>query len=96
MMNSSKDITLEVHSGGMIAFEKTGIYPEFLQFNSKSLKRTWRLKLRKKNQQGVLKMNGLIVFKYFFNGSVCKMQCVDAGFVTGEWKIMQILITLSD
>ena len=41
-MNSSKDITLEVHSGGMIAFEKTGIYPEFLQFNSKSLKRTWR------------------------------------------------------
>ncbi len=53
-------------------------------------------KITKEKSAGRLKMNGLIVFKYFFNGSVCKMQCVDAGFVTGEWKIMQVSISLSD
>lgn len=41
--NTVLDIKLSIHSGGMIAFEKTGIIPQFLVFHSRKLRRTWRL-----------------------------------------------------
>ena len=53
------DITLTIQSGGMIAFEKTGIYPEFLLFHSAQLRRIWRFKQVNKIQNGVLKVDGV-------------------------------------
>jgi len=32
--NMIPDITLTMQSGGMIAFEKTGVYPQFIVFHS--------------------------------------------------------------
>lgn len=90
------DIRLLIQKGGFIAFEKTGIYPEFLVFNSAQLKRTWRFKRLKEIQDGVLKVNGQIAFHYFFDGFGCKMQSVNNGIVTSEWDIEEIMMELRD
>lgn len=94
--NTVPDIKLSIQSGGMIAFEKTGITPQFLVFHSRKLRRTWRLKLKKDTQNGVLKVNGLIAFHYFFDGLGCKIQSITDGIVSAEWEIEEILMELRD
>jgi hypothetical protein len=95
-MKNIKDITLTIQRGGMIAFEKTGVYPEFLVFNSKSLKRTWRVKLKDNKQHGVLKVNGQIAFHYFFDDLGCKMESVVDGVVSEEWDIEEFVMEIRD
>jgi hypothetical protein len=95
-MENRNDITLIIQQGGMLAFEETGVCPEFLVFHSKSLKRTWRLKLKEEKQQGVLKVNGQIAFHYFFDGLGCKMERVLDGVVIEEWEIEEVLMELRD
>jgi hypothetical protein len=94
--NRIKDINLTIQKGGFITFEKTGIYPEFLIFNSLQLHRTWRLKLKEEKQNGVLKVNGQIAFKYYFDGMGCKMLSLTNGVVIDEWKIGEILMEIRD
>ena len=91
-----RDITLTIQSGGMIAFEKTGIYPEFLVFHSAQLRRTWRFKQINEKQNGVLKVNGQVAFNYFFDEKGCKMQFVNDGVVGEEWEIEEISVDLRD
>ena len=90
------DIKLTIQSGGMIAFEETGIYPEFLVFHSAQLRRTWRFKQINETQNGVLKVNGQIAFHYFFDGLGCKMQSITDGVLSAEWEIEEILMELRD
>lgn len=94
--NSFPDITLTIQRGGSIAFENTGIYPEFLLFHSAKLKRSWRFKQTKNTQNGVLKVNGQIAFHYFFDGFGCKMQTVNNGIICSEWEIEKIIMELRD
>lgn len=90
------DITLTIQSGGMIEFEKKGIYPEFLLFHSAQLRRTWRFKQTNAIQNGVLKVNGQIAFHYFFDGRSCRMQSITDGVVTKNWEIEMIMIQMRD
>ncbi|WP_144892056.1 hypothetical protein [Flavobacterium tiangeerense] len=90
------EITLKLQSGGMIEFEKTGILPNYLVFNSRELLRTWRLKLKEDTQNGVLKVNGQVAFYYFFDGLGCKIQSLKDGTITEEWEIEEILMELRD
>lgn len=92
--NRVPDITLTIQSGGMNEFEKTGVYPEFLVFHSRELRRTWRFKQVKEIQNGMLKVNGQIAFHYFFDGLGCKMQSITDGIVSAEWEIEEILMEL--
>jgi hypothetical protein len=92
----SMDFTLSIQQGGFIAFEKTGIYPEFLVFHSAKLRRTWRFKQTNETQNGVLKVRGQIGFYYFFDGTGCKMQSVIDGVGTDEWWINKIIIEMRD
>jgi hypothetical protein len=89
-------MTLTIQSGGMIAFEKTGSYPQYLVFNAPKLRRTWRLKLKEDAQNGVLKVNGQVAFNYFFDEKGCKMQSVNDGVVGEEWEIDEIMIQMRD
>ncbi|HSD15016.1 MAG TPA: hypothetical protein VLB74_10245 [Flavobacterium sp.] len=95
-MKYKNDITLTVQRGRMLVFEKTGVYPEFLIFYSRGHRRTWRLKLKSEPQQGVLKINGITVFKYFFNGSGCTIQSVINDVVDEEWRINGIMMRMVD
>lgn len=94
--NTIPDITLTIQSGGSIAFEKTGILPEFLIFHSAQLRRTWCFKLKENKQNGVLKVNGQITWYYFFDGFSCKMQTVADQVITSEWDIEEILMEMRD
>ena len=90
------DFRLTIQKGGSRAFEKTGIYPDFLIFHSPQLRRTWRFKQTKEIQNGVLKVNGKIAFHYFFDGTDCKMQSVIDGLVTDEWQIEMFTMEMRD
>ena len=90
------DIKLTVQSGGCLEFEKTGIMPRFLVFNSQELRRTWRLILKDDKQNGVLKINRKIVLHYFFDDLGCRMQNVTDGAVGEKWEIEEILIEMRD
>lgn len=94
--NTVSDIKLSIHSGGMIAFEKTGITPQYLVFHSQKLRRTWRLKLKKDTQNGVLKVNGQIAFHYFFDGLCYKIQNITDGILSAEFKIEDKLMESRD
>ncbi|KGO87887.1 hypothetical protein [Flavobacterium suncheonense] len=89
-------IKLTLQSGGSIDFEKTGVLPEFLIFNSPDLRRTWRVKLKENKQQGMLKVHGQVAFYYIFDGLVCKMQSVNNGVVTSEWDIEEYVMEMRD
>jgi hypothetical protein len=91
-----RDITLSIQSGGMLEFEKTGIYPEYLLFHSLQLRRTWRFKQLKEVQNGVLKVNGQIAFNYFFDDKGCKIQTVTGSVVIDEWEIEMIMMPMRD
>jgi hypothetical protein len=43
-----------------------------------------------------LKVNGQIVFHYFFDESGCKMQTVKDGVVKEEWEVAIIKIEMRD
>ena len=89
-------MTLTIQSGGMIEFEKTGIYPEFLIFHSAKLRRIWRFKKSNEIQKGVLKINSQIAFHYYFDGLGCKMQSVTDGVITANWEIEMIKMEMRD
>lgn len=90
------EITLKLQSGGMIQFEKTGILPNYLVFTSRELRRTWRLKLKADTQNGVLKVNGQVAFRYFFDDLGCKIQSVTDGQVREEWELEEIITEMRD
>jgi len=94
--NMVQDIALTIQSGGMIGFEKTGVYPEFLVFYSRRLRRTWRFKQVKEMQNGVLKVNGQVAFNYFFDGLGCRMQSLTDGVVTEDWEIEMVRMEMRD
>lgn len=89
-------IKLTIISGGMFAFSETGILPRFLLFNSTTLRRSWRLKLKEDTQNGVLNVNGQVAFYYFFDGLGFKIQSLKDGTITEEWEIEEILMELRD
>jgi hypothetical protein len=91
-----RDISLSIQSGGMIEFEKTGVYPEYLLFHSPKLRRTWRFKQTSEVQNGVLKVNGQIAFHYFFDESGCKIQTVTDGVVIDDWRVAMIKMEMRD
>jgi len=91
-----RDIRLSIQSGGILEYEKTGIYPEYLLFHSPKLRRTWRFKQLKEIQNDALKVNGQITFSYFFDESGCKMQTVTDGVVIDEWEVAGIKMEMRD
>lgn len=69
----------------MREFERTGIYPEYLMFHSVSLSRSWRIRLREEEQQGVLRMNRKAVFEYFFDGNFGKIRKISTSGRPSPW-----------
>ena len=94
--NTIQDITLTIQSGGMIAFEKTGVYPVYLLFHSPQLRNTWRFRHINETQNGVMKVKGKVAFNYFFDGIGCKIQSVTNGVIIDAWEIDEILLEKRD
>lgn len=71
--------------GGMIEFEKTGVYPEKLIIRSLKHKHVWRLKVRKETQLGTLKIKKEPIYNYKFDGSAFFFQILKNGLVVSDW-----------
>ncbi len=83
--------------GGMPEFDRTGIYPNYIVFSSRSLRRSWRFKLKRKVQVGVLKIKGVIAFNYKVTPSTFKIQPVKNGIPASDWqKIKDVGMILYD
>ncbi|WP_298527880.1 hypothetical protein [uncultured Christiangramia sp.] len=87
----SLNITLQ--QGGMREFERTGIYPEYLLFNLSGTRQSWRVKVKKKPQRGVLRSKGVVVYEYEFDGYFCKFREVYKGGSFSKWKEPEFMIT---
>ncbi len=90
------DLTVTHQVGGIKEFQRTGAYPEHLFFSSPSLHRTWRLKLKEKIRNGNLKLKGIIIYNYRFNGRVCKIQEVTDGVANAKWVEIPVTIMMCD
>lgn len=47
------DFQVTIQEGGFIEFERKGVYPRYILFNSIKLIRTWRFKLQVESQSGL-------------------------------------------
>ena len=77
--------------GGMVEFEKTGIYPQYLLFNLPGTRQSWRVKIKEKPQNGILKSKGLSVYEYMFNGHLCKYRKTYKDGSFSEWNEPEIM-----
>ena len=54
--------------GGMMEFQKTGVYPEKLIIYSLKYEHIWRIKVRKDTQTGTLCIKKIPFYNYNFDG----------------------------
>lgn len=85
------ELEITVQQGGMLEFEQTGIYPEYLLFNLPRSRQNWRIRIKGKPQEGVLKSKGKIVYHYEYDGDVCKTRTVNEDGSLSNWMEPEIM-----
>ena len=73
----------------MREFEETGIYPEYLLFNLPGTRQSWRVKIRKKPQTGLLKRKWQPFYEYNFDGVNCFYRKIDKSISYSEWIVQE-------
>ncbi len=86
-------LSITIQKGGMLEFERTGIYPEYLLFNLPGTKRNWRIRIKEKPQEGVLKSKGKIVCHYNYDGDACKTRTVKEDGSLSCWVEPEVMFT---
>ena len=65
MPDQTKDtVDIELQRGGMLEFQRTGVYPEYLIVISKHWGRRWRKSINGDKKEGVLYMNKKPIYTY--------------------------------
>ncbi len=67
--------------GGMMEFEKTGIYPNKLRISSIKHDHVWRIKITEESQSGMLKIKRIPVYFYVSDETCFTIQEVVDGVV---------------
>lgn len=80
------ELEITLQQGGMREFERTGIYPEYLIFHRPGTRSTWRIKIRNRPQEGVLKSKGKILYEYIFDGLECSYRKMQEKGNFSEWR----------
>ena len=71
-MNRTKEaIYVILNQGGKVEFARTGIYPQYLHFHSELHNRCWNHKLKGDTKEGVLKIEGKVLYSYRFSFEGC-------------------------
>jgi hypothetical protein len=89
-------VVVSREKGGMLEFEKTGIYPDYLIFKSSFLKKSWRQRFKSEAQKGTIRSNGIILFHYQLTRSGIKLRYVDPDGTYTKWLIKDYIITMRD
>ena len=75
------DLYIPHTMGGMMEFEKTGIYPNKLRISSMKYDHVWRIKITEESQSGMLKIKRISVYFYTYNETSFTIQEVVDGVV---------------
>ena len=86
------DLQITFQQGGMREFERTGIYPEYLIFNLSGTRQSWRIRIKEKPQEGVLKSKGKSAYHYSFDGDLCKTRKVNKDGSLSKWVEPEIMM----
>lgn len=91
-----EDILVTHSMGGIMEFERTGIYPNTLKIKSNTFKQTWRVKVKEDSQYGVLKIKGNIVYQYRFDETGFSIQEVVNGIVMQDCLTVIMTVEMND
>jgi len=75
------DLYITHTMGGMMEFEKTGIYPNKLRISSMKYNHVWRIKITEESQSGMLKIKRIPVYFYAYDETSFTIQEVVDGVV---------------
>lgn len=67
--------------GGMMEFQRTGIYPNNLRISSMKYDHVWRIKITEESQSGMLKIKRIPVYFYVCDDTSFTIQEVVNGLV---------------
>ena len=90
------DLVIQKIKGVMHEYQQTGIYPNYLEFYSTSLKKTWKHKLKSETKSGELILQGKIVYKYIYSDCFCKVQEVINDIPSHVWIEVEVMTVMSD
>ena len=82
--------------GGMMEFEKTGIYPNKLRISSTKYDHVWRIKITEESQSGILKIKRIPVYFYVCNEAGVTIQEVVDGVVEEDLANFDMIIIHQD
>ena len=95
-LNNMDDLTVIREQGGMREFIKTGIYPDYVVFYSAKLKKRWRQKVVKENQNGHVKSNGIVIFKYELSDNGCRVHFILENTTNSNWINLDVINMMFD
>ncbi|MBK8346123.1 MAG: hypothetical protein IPL08_00300 [Saprospiraceae bacterium] len=90
------DLTVTRVQGGMIEFEQTGKYPDYLHFHSSYYRHSWKQACTSDHQEGALKMEGKPVYEYKLSDSHCNIRAILDDDSYSDWFIVDIDHVLQD
>jgi hypothetical protein len=82
--------------GGMMEFEKTGIYPNKLRISSMKYDHVWRIKITEESQSGMLKIKRNPVYFYVCSEEGFTIQEVVDGLVQDDLLDFQMIVIHQD
>jgi|GEM_PF-2068485 len=90
--HTKETVEVEYQRGGMLEYEKTGIYPEYLIVTSKKWNCRWKKSISGDKKEGVLYMNKKPKYRYHMTGEDIKIYNMDGNAV----EIESHTITMAD
>ena len=83
--------------GGMLEFQRTGVYPDKLIIHSLKYNQTWRIKIKKDIQEGVLKIKKVPIYNYKFDDRGFFYRELKGGVAVSDWiSVEDIVIMMAD
>lgn len=94
--NLNDDIFVTHIMGGMLEFQKTGIYPNKLRISSLKYDHVWRIKVIDEIQSGVLRIKRVAVYNYVFDEKGFRIQEVKDDQPISNWDEIGMTVIMND
>lgn len=90
------DLYITHTMGGMMEFEKTGIYPNKLRISSTKYDHVWRIKITEESQSGMLRKKRVVVYNYVFDENSFRIQEVRDNVPISNWDDIGMTVIMND
>lgn len=94
--NLNDDVFVTHTMGGMLEFQKTGIYPNKLRISSLKYDHVWHIKVTDDIQSGVLRIKRVVVYNYVFDEKGFRIQEVRDNVPISDWGEIGMTVMMND